>query len=187
MKKVLLYGAGDFGKIVRNVLNYTEYCFSGYISDIDTGADILGNYDYLINTIDKKEYGLVITVGYTDLLNRSRIFDSVVSAGFNLPNIIHSDSRVDPSVQIGIGNIIMSSTDIDYNTSISDITVIWPGTIVSHDSIIDSNVFLSPNCTLCGYTRIGKNSFIGSGSIIVDRAELSENSFIKAGSLIKRK
>jgi sugar O-acyltransferase (sialic acid O-acetyltransferase NeuD family) len=186
MKKVLLYGAGDLGKIVRNVLKYTEYSFSGFISDIQTGDDVLGDYDYLLNKVDKSEHGIVITVGYKDLINRFKIFESVVSAGFNLPNIIHSNSRVDPSVRIGSGNIIMAGTDIDYNTSISDVSVFWPGTIISHDSSIESNVFLSPNCTLCGYTRIGKNSFIGAGSIIVDRCEVNENSFIKAGSLIKR-
>lgn len=186
MKKVLLYGAGDFGKIVRNVLKYTEYSFSGFISDIDTGDDVLGDYDYLINNVDKSEHSIVITVGYSDLVNRYKIFENVVSAGFNLPNIIHNNSRVDPSVRIGIGNIIMASADIDFNTSISNISVFWPGTIISHDSNIESNVFLSPNCTLCGYSRIGKNSFIGAGSVIVDRCEVKENSFIKAGSLIKR-
>jgi sugar O-acyltransferase (sialic acid O-acetyltransferase NeuD family) len=186
MKKVLLYGAGDFGKIVRNVLKYTEYSFSGFISDIESGDDVLGDYDYLINNIDKGEHEIVITVGYSDLVNRFKLFEKVADAGFNLPNIIHSNSRVDPSVKIGDGNIIMASTDIDYNTVLNDISVIWPGTIISHDSDIESNVFISPNCTICGYTRIGKNSFIGAGSIIVDRCEVNENSFIKAGSLVKR-
>lgn len=186
MKKVLLYGASDFGKIVRNVLKYTEYSFSGFISDIESGDEVLGDYDYLINNIDKNEHGIVITVGYSDLVNRFKLFEKVASAGFNFPNIIHSNSRVDPSVKIGDGNIIMASTDIDYNTVLNDISVIWPGTIISHDSDIESNVFISPNCTICGYTRIGNNSFIGAGSIIVDRCEVNENSFIKAGSLVKR-
>lgn len=185
MKKVLLYGSGDFGRIVRNILNYTDYSFAGYISDIESGKDILGDYNYLINDVSKEEYGIAITVGYSDLSNRMKLFGDVLRAGFKLPNIIHSAARVDSSVIFGAGNIVMSSTDIDMNSVFSDIAVVWPGTVVSHDSKIGSNVFLSPNCTLCGYTEVGNNSFIGAGSTLVDRCHVKKNTFIKAGSIVK--
>jgi sugar O-acyltransferase (sialic acid O-acetyltransferase NeuD family) len=186
MNKVLLYGAGDFGNIVKNILQFTDYTFAGFISDIEKGGEVIGDYTYLVKNVDKNEYGVVITVGYTDLSNRMKLYENVSSAGFTLPNIIHNNSRIDPSVQIGNGNIIMASTDIDLNVIISDSVVIWPGTVISHDSKIGSNVFLSPNCTVCGYSNIGKNTFVGAGSIIVDKCIVKENSFIKAGSLIKR-
>lgn len=185
MNKVLLYGAGDFGNIVKNMLKYTEYSFAGFISDLKKGGEVLGNYQYLLKKFSKKEYGVILTVGYTDLLNRYKLFENIKESGFYMPNIIHSNSRIDDTVNIGIGNIIMSGTDIDYCASILDITVLWPGSIVSHNSYISSNVFLSPNCTVCGYTRIGKNTFLGAGSIITDRVDIKENSFIKAGSTIK--
>ncbi len=185
MKKILLYGSGDFGKLIKNLLQYTEFSFAGFISDIEKGGDIIGDYNYLVSNIDKNEYGIVITVGYTNLQNRFNLFTNVLTAGFRLPNIIHSSSRIDPSVKIGFGNIIMANTDIDYNCAISDSVVIWPGTVLSHDTKIESNVFLSPNCTVCGYSNIGKNSFIGAGSVIVDRCTVKENSFIKAGKLVK--
>ena len=185
MKKVLLYGSGDFGKIVKNILKYTDYSFAGFISDIEKGDDIIGNYNYFINNFDKNEYGIVITVGYSDMINRAKLYEHVLSTGYKLPNIIHSNSRIDSTVKLGSGNIIMASTDIDYNTDISDIVVIWPGTVISHDSKIGTNVFLSPNSTICGYADIGKNSFIGADSIVVDRCVIKENSFVKAGSLVK--
>jgi sugar O-acyltransferase (sialic acid O-acetyltransferase NeuD family) len=185
MEKVLLYGSGDFGNVVRNILKYTNYTFAGFISDVETGKDILGDFNYLINNLKKEDYGLVITVGYSDLSNRMKLFRNVQKAGYILPNIIHSESRIDSSVILGSGNIIMSSTDIGLNSVFSDIAVVWPGSVVSHDSKIGSNVFLSPNCTLCGYTNIGSNSFIGAGSTIVDRRTVKENSFIKAGSIVK--
>lgn len=185
MKKVLLYGAGDFGKTVKNMLKYTEYTFAGFISDIEEGEEILGNFNFLLNKFNKKEYGLVLTVGYTDLPNRYKLYENIMESGFSLPNIIHSNSRIDDSVEIGKGNIIMSSTDLDYNAVITDITVVWPGAVISHDSQISSNVFLSPNCSVCGYAKIGKNSFLGAGSVIVDRCMVNEGSFIKAGTVFK--
>jgi len=185
MNKVLLYGSGDFGKIVKNILKSTDYTFAGYISDIEKGDDIVGDYDYLINNVNKNEYGIIITVGYSDLINRMKLYEKVLEAGFRLPNIIHSNSRIDPSVILGNGNIIMAGTDIDFNSVISDIVVFWPGSVISHDSKIKSNVFLSPNSTICGYAEIGKSTFVGAGSVIIDRCIVKENSFIKAGSLYK--
>lgn len=185
MKKVLLYGAGDFGTLVKNMLKFTEYSFAGFISDIVKGEEILGDYQYLLNNFDKKEYGLVLTVGYTDLPNRNKLYENILKSGFSLPNILHGNSRIDDTVKIGKGNIIMASTDIDYNAAISDVSVVWPGAVISHDAQISSNVFLSPNCTVCGYAKIGKNTFLGAGSTIVDRCAVKEDSFIKAGFVFK--
>ena len=185
MNKVLLYGAGDFGHLIKNMLNNTDYSFAGFISDIITGDEILGDYNYLVENVDKKEFGLVLTVGYSDIKNRYKIYEKISGDGFTLPNIIHHNSRIDDTVRVGKGNIIMSNTDIDYNTVLTDVTVVWPGTVISHESQILSNVFLSPNSTVCGYAKIGKNSFIGAGCIIPDRANVPEGSFVKAGTLFK--
>lgn len=184
-KKILLYGAGDFGILVKNVLNFTEHTFTGFVSDIQKGDNIVGNFDYVINNYNTNEYEMAITVGYSDIKNRYSIYEKVLKAGFKLPNIIHPNSRIDPTVKLGIGNIIMASTDIDFNSELSDLVVLWPGSVISHDSKIGSNVFISPNSTVCGYAEIGSNTFIGAGSIVVDRSIILPNSFIKAGSVFK--
>lgn len=185
MKKILLYGAGDFGLLVMNLLKITGHTFAGFVSDIKKGNDIIGDFNYVQNNYDINEYELAITIGYGDLKNRFTIYEKVLNTGYKLPNIIHPDSRIDPSVKLGNGNIIMAGTDIDFNSTISDLVVLWPGTVISHDSKINTNIFISPNSTVCGYAEIGSNTFIGAGSIIVDRAVIPQNSFLKAGTIYK--
>lgn len=185
MKKLLLYGAGDFGILVMNLLKKTDYNFAGFVSDISKGENIIGDFDFAKKNYSPDEFDIAITVGYGDLINRNSIYEKVINAGFNLPNIIHPSVRLDSTVKIGIGNIIMAGADVDFETEISDCVVIWPGNVISHNSKICNNVFISPNCTICGYVEIGTNTFVGAGSVIVDRVVVPQNTFIKAGSVYK--
>lgn len=185
MKKVLIYGSGDLGLVVKNLIQYTDYRFSGFISDISDGPDVLGSFDSIIKNYSPEEFGIVLAIGYSDLENRFRIYKDIKEKGFILPVIKHPSSYLCNTAKVMEGVIVMPGCNVDYNTVIEEICVLWPHTVISHDSIIGTNSFLSPNSTVCGFCNIGKNCFIGAGAVIVDHTTVPDNSFVKAGSLYK--
>jgi sugar O-acyltransferase (sialic acid O-acetyltransferase NeuD family) len=184
-KKVLIYGASDFGKILRNLIRYCDYEFLGFISDLHKGEEIIGDFDKVESQINKNKIEIIIGVGYSDLQNRWSLYQRVKESGFRIASVIHPNAYICNSAKLDEGVIVMAGTNIDFNAKIGSISVLWPGTVISHDSKIGSNCFFSPNSTLCGFSTVGNNCFIGANAVIVDHTEVKENSFIKANSLVK--
>lgn len=186
MRKILVYGSGDFGKIIRNLLRLNEFEFVGFIDDIHPISDeasILGNFEHIKETYSPNIYEIALGIGYKDLKARWNIFKQVKSNGYQLTTIIHPTAYVDPSSKIGEGTIIMANSTIDYNVQLGNGVVVWPGVVINHDCVINNNIFFSPNSTVCGFGKVGSNCFIGAGSVIVDHREVPSNSFIKAATL----
>ncbi|MHA1275108.1 MAG: PglD-related sugar-binding protein, partial [Promethearchaeota archaeon] len=160
-KNILVYGARDFGKIVKNLINQCGYNFVGFISDLDTGPEIVGDFKHIINKFLPNSYEIVIALGYSDLKNRWSVYQKVIAHGYKVPSIIHPNSYVCPTSIIKSGSIIMAGSILDFNSYINELVVIWPGAIVGHDSYIGKNTFLSANCNICGFGKIGQHCFIG--------------------------
>ena len=187
MEKILIYGSRDFAKILKNLVKECSLNFAGFISDLDKGDNIVGNLLTVKKKFNPNEYKIINGLGYSDLRNRWKIYEEIVSAGFDVPNLIHPKAIISDSVKIGKGSIFMAGSIIDFNTKIKDLSVFWPGVVVNHDCIIGKNNFLSPNCTICGFVNIGNNCFIGAGTTIADHISIGNNMFIKAGRIICKK
>ena len=183
MHKLLIYGAGEFGQVIKNLVQCCGYEFSGFIDDYFQGEKIIGTYDSVKSQSYFKEHGIVIAVGYKSLENRYAIYQKVKADGYEVPTLIHPQSIVDKSSRIGQGSIIMAGAIVDYNVKIKDLVVLWNGVVVSHDSVIGENTFLSPNATVCGFASIGKDCFIGASAVVTDHLKVPDKSFMKAGSV----
>jgi sugar O-acyltransferase (sialic acid O-acetyltransferase NeuD family) len=185
--QVLIYGAGDFGRLIRNILRHSDFSFAGFISDLQTGPEVLGPFESVRNRCDPGEYAVVIGVGYADLKNRWTLFERVKACGYQVPALVHPRACVCESARVAEGCILMAGALVDFNSRLQELVVLWPGSIVSHDSAIGQNTFLSPGAIVCGFSEVGSNCFVGAGATVVDRLKVPDNSFIKAGRLFTSK
>ena len=83
---VLIYGSREFGYVVRSLVGDTTHSFRGFIDDVHTGPDVLGNWNAVIAQYSPADVGVVIAVGYKDLDARWRVHQRVRSAGFCTPH-----------------------------------------------------------------------------------------------------
>ena len=185
MKTILVYGAGDNGRIVRNLIQQCNYQFGGYISDITEGYDIIGNFEKVRKEYSPQDFEIAMGIGFMDLKNRRKIYESIKGANFSVATLVHPTSYVCPTTKIGEGTIILPHAVIDFNSKIEEIVFIWPNVVVNHDTIIKSNTFLSPGCIVNGFCEVGENCFIGAGAVIVDHIIVPSNTFVKAGKVYK--
>jgi sugar O-acyltransferase (sialic acid O-acetyltransferase NeuD family) len=186
MKTILVYGAGDNGRIVRNLVVQCGYNFGGYISDISEGPDIIGPFEKIRKEYSPQNYEIAMGIGFVDLKNRRKIYNNIKEANFTVSTLLHPASYKCPTAKIGEGTIVLPHAVIDFNTVIEEIVFIWPNVVVNHDTIIRSNTFLSPGCIINGFCEIGENCFIGAGAVIVDHISVPSNTFVKAGKVYKR-
>jgi sugar O-acyltransferase (sialic acid O-acetyltransferase NeuD family) len=185
-KKVLIYGARILGKIVQSILSYTSESIEGFISDIDKGEEIIGNFDFVSDNYSPENFDIAIAIGYSDLRNRWKIYENVKRKGYNFKNVIHPDSYICNTAILSEGVIIMPRSIIDFKSRLKELSVIWPGVNINHESSIGENTFVSPGAIICGNVDIGNNCFVGAGSIITEKLAIPDWTFIKAGKTITK-
>jgi len=186
-KNILVYGARDFGKIVKNLVKQCGFNFIGFISDLDTGQEIIGDFESVLNRYPPNLYEIVIALGYSNLKSRWSIYQKVIEHGYKVPSLIHPNSYVCQTSIIKQGTIIMAGSVLDFNSYIDELVVVWPGAIVGHNSYIGKNTFLSANCNICGFVKIGQHCFIGVGAIVLEHLKIPEKTFLRAGRIYSNK
>lgn len=183
MRKILVYGCGVFGQVVKNLVGCCGFEFAGFIDDCKKGSEVVGSYMVASSRYPASEYSVAIAVGYKDLGNRYGIYQKVKSDNYRVATLVHPQAMVDRSARIGEGVIVMAGAVVDYNAEIKDLVVLWNGVVVSHESVIGENTFLSPNCTVCGCSIVGRDCFIGAGAVVTDYKQVPDGSFVKAGNV----
>ena len=188
-EKAIIVGAGTYGQVYAEYLK-DEYQIIGFIDDdrrlIDTEINnikVLGNFEYLLNQIDKN-VNVFVPIGNNKI--RCNLLQKVRKHGFKTPNFIHHTINIDSSVKIGNeavyivqGAIIMPLTIIENDVMISS------GTIISHHTYIKQGVFISFGVNVGASIILEKCVYIGIGATIMTGVKtVGENSLIGAGAVI---
>jgi len=184
MRKILIYGAGIFGRILKNIAEINGFEFKGFISDIKCGNNILGGFESVKDKFSPEDYLIGIGIGYSDLENRFNIYREVVRNKYQIPALIHPDSSISNSAKIADSAVIMSNVLLDIDVVVKKLTVLWPGVIINHECVIGENTFISPGAVICGNVVIGNNCFIGAGAVITEKITVPADSFVKAGTVV---
>lgn len=180
--KILVYGSMEFGRVLRDLVAHCGHEFIGYIDDLRSGPEIVGDYAKAAMLHPPGTCGIVIAIGYGHLARRWEIFQRVSADRYALPALIHDRAYVRSPEAVGNGTVVMAGAMVDVFASLSDLVVLWPGAVVSHDSMIGGNTFVSPNATICGYVTVGHSCFIGAGAVVADHRTVPDHTFVKAGS-----
>ncbi|MCS6774935.1 MAG: hypothetical protein RMJ43_13885 [Chloroherpetonaceae bacterium] len=183
MKPVLVYGAGDFGQVIRDLVAQCGYPFAGFIDDITDGPEVLGTYASVRRTHLPEEHAIAIAIGYRHLAARWQVYRRVCADGYATPALIHPRAYVRDPGAVGAGAFIMAGAIVDVGATVGELAVLWPGSNVSHHCAVGANTFLSPGAIVCGFTRVGHGCFLGAGAVVVDHMEVPPAQFIKAGTV----
>ncbi len=188
-EKAIIVGAGTYGQVYAEYLK-DEYQIIGFIDDdrrlLDTEINnikVLGNFEYLLNQIDKN-INVFVPIGNNHV--RANLLKKLMEKGFNTPNFIHKNTRIHSSVNIGKCVYILHGTNIMPHTTIGDYVLISMGVNIAHHTIIDEGCFFSQgsnigasihfkNYVFCGISStvmtgvktVGQKSLIGAGAVII--------------------
>ena len=192
MKKLLILGAGGFG---REVLEYAKDIAKEAIVDweihgfLDDNLNALDGYSYeyeIIDTIaDHKvsdEYVYFCAIGAPKAkLSIGRAF---LEKGANFINLIHPSAYVASSCKMGINVILCPDAKATTDVTIGNFVAVDVNSICSHDSIIGDGCTISHFCDLTGFSILGEGVFLGSGVSVCPSVKIGDYATIGAGSVV---
>lgn len=183
----LIYGAGENGRVVLDILRSSNTEVVGFIDDnqkmrgkkIDV-VEVLGTMSDLERI--NKSFGIVIAIG--DNKKRVEISNKIENLGFKLVNAIHPSSVISKSAVIRQGVVIAAGVVINPNAELGKNVIINTGSTIDHDCVIEEGVHIAPGVHLAGGVKIKKNAFLGIGSVVIDDLTIGENSIVGAGTVV---
>lgn len=187
--KVLIYGAGGFGKIAIEILK-NQHVFEVY-GVIDSnfprkkeimGIPILGN-DEDIERYLKEGYNYIFNaVGFLNKAHwRKQPYDKLKNYGFKFFNIIHDSANIEPSAHMEVGSLVCAGAIIGSNVIIGNNCIINSGAVISHDCIISDSCHISSGAVLAGSVVVGENTLIGQNCTVYSDVRIGKNVTIQNG------
>lgn len=185
--RILIYGSGTFGRLMRRHVELCGHEFEGFVDDGDSGPDVLGDYAAVRERLPpSSDRAVIVAVGFKNLETRWRIACRLREDGYSLPALTHTAAWVHPDAQLADGVLVGAGVTIDAGARIGTLSALWPGVIISHDARIGENTWLSPGAIVCGFARVGAHTFVGAGAVVPDNAVITGGSFVRAGSVTAR-
>jgi len=177
---IYIYGASGHGKIIASILELQSIVIDCFIDDNPELSYLCGIRVMRINEVHlSKQDKLIIAIG--DNRTRKNIALSQENMFFN---VIHPNTYIDKSVEIGKGNLIAANSTINIDASIGNHCIINTSSIVEHDCILEDYVHISPNATLAGGVKVGEGTHVGASATIIPNVTIGKWATIGAGAVI---
>ena len=192
MKKLLIIGAGGFG---REVLAYAkdvrqagkaEWEILGFLDD---NLNALDDYSYeygIIGTIKDHEvdgqYVYISAIG--DVRTKLGICRDFVKKGAEFINIVHPTVYMAGNCKMGKGVVLCPNSTVTTDVTIGDFVALDVNSICSHDVTVGDGCTISHFCDLTGFTTLGEGVFLGSGVSVLPGVKIGDYAVIGAGALV---
>lgn len=170
---IFILGGGGHAKMCLDILAQTaEYQVVGILDrGLEIGSQVLGipvlGPDSDENLARLYQQGVRLAINGIGAAGshpfRSKVYQRLRQAGFNLPNLVHPSATIEPSAVLGVGNQIMAGAVIGSSAQIGNNCIINSNAVVSHDSHLADNVHIAPGALLAGNVQIGADTLVGMG------------------------
>lgn len=194
MKKIVIYGAGGFGREVQWLIeriNQKEavWQIEGYLDDGIEPGTMINGYPVLGGIEKLREYQdtLAITCAVGNAEVREKIISKIKDiGGFCFPNLIDPDVRMSQFISLGEGNIICAGNILTVNIQIEDFVILNLSCTVGHDVKIASYVTVYSGVNISDSVTIGNNTEIGTGTKIIQGKNIGSSTILEAGAVVIR-
>lgn len=183
MEKLLLVGAGGFGRVVLEHARNLYDC--AFLDDADKktvdGIPVIG----MISDMEKlfPEYRrLLVTIGNNKL--RETLYRKAKEIGYDFPNLILPSVYISPHAELGSGIVILNNAVVQNGAKIGDGTILNAGVEAHHDSTIGSYVLIYTNSVVRSNTFVGDRAWIGSTATISTGTRIAEDAIVQDGTVV---
>ena len=192
MKKVVIFGAGDFARVARVTLAadspYEVAAFTVHEKLIGDkkllGLDVVP-FEDLERLYPPSEYAMFVAVGYKRV-NRARaeIYALCKAKGYELISYCSSKAVHVGPLEMGDNCFIFENNVIQPFVKIGSDVVLWSGNHIGHDAKIGDHVFIASHAVVSGRVEIGDYCFVGVNATFADGVKVAPACVIGAGAVI---
>ena len=188
--KAIIYGAGEQGRVVLDILQQTGVEVIGFIDDtiemygkVVNGVPVLGTFN-MATTAVAEDVGYIIALGDNNV--RAQKYQKLERLGKQFINAIHPSTTISKNTTIGSGVVIGPNSVVNTDAVIGNNVIINTGAIVEHDNIIEDNTHIAPGVCLAGGVRVKNSATVGIGAVVLDDLIIGQNAIIGAGAVVTR-
>lgn len=196
MKKISIFGAGGFGREVKEMIDQInnankEWDFVGFWDDDDSLDKTINNNPLLgglkeLNNYSDGELFVVCAVG--DPIIKEKIISKINNSLIKFPVLIHPTAIVGDNkyVSLGEGTIVTAGVIITTNINIGKHVILNLMCTVGHDTNIEDYCSFMPSVNISGEVNIDKNVYVGTGAKIINQLSIGENTTVGAGAVVAK-
>jgi sugar O-acyltransferase (sialic acid O-acetyltransferase NeuD family) len=189
---LVLIGAGGHARSCIDVIEQEDkFRIAGLVGLAEETGSKIFNYEVMSTDAGLDELAArfkhaLVTLGQiASPVERIRLFDLSVKAGFVFPTIIAPSAYVSPHATIGVGTIVMHGAIINPGVIIGSNCIINSRALIEHGSQVADHCHVSTGAILNGNTSIGIGGFIGSGAIIKEGVSIGARSLVGMGLSVR--
>ena len=183
MEKLLLIGAGGFGRVVLEHARNLYSC--AFLDDADKktvdNVPVIGK----ISDMEKlfPEYRLLlVTIGNNKL--RETLYKKAKEIGYDFPNLILPSVYISPYAELGSGIVILNNAVVQNGAKIGNGTILNAGVEAHHDSTIGNYVLIYTNSVVRSNTFVGDRAWSGSTATISTGTRIAEDAIVQDGAAV---
>lgn len=193
MNKLLIVGAGGWGRVVRHWANEMQmraprWESVKFLDDNPRALDAFNLGHEIVGTIEgyRPAGDEELACGIGDPLIKIKVCEQLKSRGAVFINIIHPNALVTENGAIGVGITVSPFAGLILNTRIGDFVTVNAFSIVGHDSTIEKGCTLSAHCDIMANVHLEEGVFLGSGARILPNLRVGRNARVGAGAVVIR-
>lgn len=188
---VAIYGSGGMGKEIYDMFfagtdNIVDEII--FIDDVTSEKKIYGCpvFDYIAfrSKFPPSSAGIVIAQG--EPRARRMLFEKVIADGYRFPPLIHPDTHISASAQIGRGVVIECNCIVSTNAVLADNVCILAHSIIGHNCKVGEHSQISSMVATGGGARIGKECFVGMQASIGNGINIGDGSIVSQAAAVMR-
>ena len=167
MKRLMILGAGGYGKTIADVAAQLG-CYEriGFLDDNSTDGCVLGKcMDYL-------GFADGHTAFYPAFGNngvRMQWLSRLLEAELSVPTLVHPRAYVSPTASLGVGTMVLPMAVVNTGVTVEKGCIINIGTLIDHDSVIGEGTHLAPGAIVKAENRIPSMWKLNSGEVVENR------------------
>jgi sugar O-acyltransferase (sialic acid O-acetyltransferase NeuD family) len=191
MKKVVIIGAGGFGREVLDVFDAVNavkptFDVQGFIVDpihepigtLINDKPILGDFSWFKGKT--KDVEAFCAIGAPEV--RWKVVNRAKDMGVKFCNAIHPRAIITKWVEIGEGVVITAGCIFTNQIKVGSHVIVNLGCMIGHDVRIGSFVTLNPSANLMGNVVVDDGVAIQTGAVVTPRIHIGEWSVVGAGA-----
>jgi len=167
MKKLLILGAGGYGKTIADLaVQLNSYDQISFLDDGNTGSDILGkcgDYARFLGA-DTEVYPAFGNNGI-----RMQWMERLLNAGVKVPTLVHPRAYVSPTAKLEAGVTVLPMAVVNTGVTIKLGCIVNIGALIDHDCVIERGCHLAPGAIIKAENRIPSGMKVDSGAVIENR------------------
>lgn len=168
-------------------LSVPSFDFLGFAADLyydqaeieARNARYLGGVEAVFAEFDAK-----YVIGIGDGAARGKIDALAKAAGRHAALLVHPDSTIGASVDLGPGTVITAGSRLTSHISVGRHVHVNLNATVSHDVVIEDYVTLSPGVNVSGRVHLGEGVTMGTGSRVIERLTIGAGTMVGAGATV---